>query len=165
MTSRMNVVPRSSPSITSMAKIAAPGSSGISRCRQSVSWPDLLLAGEQVGAPEHEGQLGELRRLHLEAQPTLIQRSAPSTVVADSQHQQQAEHGRRDHAGRRRPGTAPGEDLAATHISGSPTATPSNCFWKLAYGDPPWSRAWADEVDSTMIRPSASSSRVQPRTR
>ena len=38
MISRMNVVPRSSPSITSMARKPTPGSSGMSSCRQSASW-------------------------------------------------------------------------------------------------------------------------------
>ena len=58
-----------------------------------------------------------------------------------------------------------GEDLAATHISGSPTATPSSCFWNPAYVEPPLSRATAEDVDRTMIRPSAISSTVTPRIR
>jgi hypothetical protein len=37
MTSSMNVVPRSSPIITSRAMMATPGSSGMSNCRQSSS--------------------------------------------------------------------------------------------------------------------------------
>ena len=37
ITSSTNVVPRSSPSITSMHRRPAPGSSGMSRCRQSSS--------------------------------------------------------------------------------------------------------------------------------
>ena len=41
-------------------------------------------------------------------------------------------------------------------------ATPRSCFWNPAYGEPPLSRAAADEVDSTMTRPRASSSMVMP---
>ena len=37
MTSRMNVVPRSSPDITSRQSTPAPGMSGTSMCRQSAS--------------------------------------------------------------------------------------------------------------------------------
>ena len=37
MTSRMNVVPRSSPAMTSRHSTAAPGMSGTSMCRQSAS--------------------------------------------------------------------------------------------------------------------------------
>ena len=66
MTSRRNVVPRSSPSHTSMHRMAVPGISGMSSCRQSVQLAELLLAGEQVGAPQQEGELGDLRRLELE---------------------------------------------------------------------------------------------------
>ena len=58
-----------------------------------------------------------------------------------------------------------GDDFAAIHISGSPTTTPSSCFWNPAYGDPPWAMDCADEVESTITRPSASSSIVMPRTR
>ena len=43
MTSRMNVVPRSSPVITSRHSTAAPGMSGTSMCRQSASWPSFSL--------------------------------------------------------------------------------------------------------------------------
>jgi hypothetical protein len=43
MTSRMNVVPRSSPVITSRHSTAVPGMNGTSMCRQSASWPSLSL--------------------------------------------------------------------------------------------------------------------------
>ena len=43
MTSRMNVVPRSSPVITSRHSTAVPGMSGTSMCRQSASWPSWSL--------------------------------------------------------------------------------------------------------------------------
>ncbi len=48
---RMKVVPKSSPSITSMLTIAAPGISGISRCRHSVSWPAFSLRASR-SAPQ-----------------------------------------------------------------------------------------------------------------
>ena len=43
MTSSRNVVPRSSPSMTSMHSSAAPGSSGSRSWRQSLSWPSFSL--------------------------------------------------------------------------------------------------------------------------
>jgi hypothetical protein len=43
MTSRMNVVPRSSPVITRRHSRAVPGMSGTRMCRQSPSWPSLSL--------------------------------------------------------------------------------------------------------------------------
>ena len=43
ITSRMNVVPRSSPVITSRHSTAVPGRNGTSMCRQSASWPSLSL--------------------------------------------------------------------------------------------------------------------------
>jgi hypothetical protein len=43
MTSRIDVVPRSSPAITRRASTPVPGSSGTSMCRQSASMPSFSL--------------------------------------------------------------------------------------------------------------------------
>ncbi len=51
MTSRMNVVPRSLPYITSRASIPAPGISGTSMCRQSASIPSFSLRARR-SAPQ-----------------------------------------------------------------------------------------------------------------
>ena len=79
ITSRMNVVPRSSPSITSMLKIAAPGSSGISRCRHSVSWPAFSLRASRSAPHSTNASLANSDGW-IWKPGDLIQRSPPSTV-------------------------------------------------------------------------------------
>ena len=58
-----------------------------------------------------------------------------------------------------------GDDRAATYMSGSPSAAPSNCFLKSEYAGRPRLRSCTDEVDSTITRPSPSSSAVMPMIR
>ncbi len=57
MTSSRNVVPRSSPSITSMARMPAPGSSGMSRCRQSFSCLSLSLRASRSAPHSRKASL------------------------------------------------------------------------------------------------------------
>ena len=75
MTSSTNVVPRSSPAMTSMLSNPTPGSSGTSRCRQSSSWRSRCgRAGRRPTAP---GRPWPARTAGRGNGPSWIQREAP----------------------------------------------------------------------------------------
>ena len=67
MISRMNVVPRSSPIITSMAMMRDPGQQRDEQLPPVLELAELLLAGQQIRAPQQERELGQLGRLELDA--------------------------------------------------------------------------------------------------
>ena len=76
----MIAVPMSPPSMISPSSMKAPGTSGTSRCFHWVSSRLVLLAGEQVGAPQDQRQLAELAGLELEGAAEEIQFVLPLTV-------------------------------------------------------------------------------------
>ena len=80
MTSSTNVVPRSSPSMTSMASTAVPGSSGISRVRQSLSCLSCSLRASR-SAPHSSSASFANSDGWIWTGPIVIQRSAPYALV------------------------------------------------------------------------------------
>ena len=95
MTSRMNVVPRSSPGHHEQAEHARAGHERHEHVPPVGQLAQLLLAGQQVGAPYRQGELGDLRGLDLlpaEADP-------PRRAVlrdADAVDEREAEPDHRD---------------------------------------------------------------------
>ena len=90
MTSSRNVVPRSSPQHDQHAQQRGAGQQRQQELAPVLELAQLLLAGQQVGAPQHEGQLGELGRLHLE-RPDLEPPGRAAGLHPDGQNQQQAQ--------------------------------------------------------------------------
>ena len=78
--SRMNVVPRSSPVMTSRHSTAAPGMSGTSMCRQSVSRPSLSLRASR-SAPQTARASFAISDGWTCCPPMEIQRAAPFSAT------------------------------------------------------------------------------------
>ena len=98
---------------------------------------ELLLAGQQVGAPYHQGKLGDLRRLDLlpaEVDP-------PRRAVlrhADAVDERQAEPDHRDREQRVGQGPEQPGGRARRHPhQRQADAAPSSCFLKSEYGAEP----------------------------
>ena len=80
MTSRIIVVPRSSPDITSRQSTPAPGMSGTSMCRQSASWPNLSLRASRSAPHIARASLANSEGCTC-CPPMLIHREAPFCVT------------------------------------------------------------------------------------
>ncbi len=103
-------VPMSWPASTSRARIAAPGMSGISSWRESVSWRSFSLRASRSAPHTANASLANSEGWMVRPAST-ISRVPPAIVYADHPHQQQAEHGQADHRvgrGPVQPGRGPG---------------------------------------------------------
>ena len=95
-----SVVPRSGSSMTSAMTNAKPGHERHEQVPGPAQRAELLLAGEQVGAPQQHADLRELRRLQLQrAEVDPAPRAVDLDADAGHQHGQQ-----RDEAEHRAPG-------------------------------------------------------------
>jgi hypothetical protein len=130
MTSRMNVVPRSSPSITSRQSTPAPGMSGTSMCRQSARWPNLSLRASR-SAPHMARASLAISEGWTCCPPMLIHREAPFWVTPTPwMSVRQSPTTETASSGYARARNSFGDERAATHISGRPTQAPSSCLEK-----------------------------------
>ena len=159
----MIAVPRSPPSRTS-ARIRPP--TGSDRHQQVLPLAEQpLLAGQQVGAPEHQRQLRQLGGLDperaAEVEPVLV--AVDLGAGDDDQHQQRER--RRPARGRRTIRQASTGSRDAHHISGSPMTTHIACLLTIAIDEPMNANATTLDAENTMTRPSTSSRVLAPSSR
>ena len=127
ISSRMDVVPRSSPAMTSSASTPVPGSSGTSMCRQSVSMPSFSLRASRSAPHTASASFASSDGWKVSGPPRSIHRVAPFTDlptpgmrVSPSPMMETASSG---YAAAR---NSRGAERAATHMTGMPMSTPMN---------------------------------------
>ncbi len=147
MISKTNVVPRSSPIITSKAMMTTPGSSGMSSCRQSSSWPSFSLRASRSAPHSRNANLASSDGWNW-TPPNCIQRAAPP-LYAGGGMTRTTTRPRSDTniSGYAAARNRRGEHLAATHMQGSPISTPNSWCCRPDQGEMPCIRPAADEVD------------------
>ncbi len=135
MTSSRNVVPRSLPIITSMHITAAPGSSGTSRYRQSVSCPSRSLRASRSAPHSTSPSLANSDGC-TSVPATISHRLAPSTSGPNSSTSTSPAM-LASSSGYAQTRNSLAGALEPSHISASPAAAPSSCFSNIEYAGRP----------------------------